>query len=114
MPLFNTLGLTCKTGDGVGGSEKKLSGSYTTQECIDAVRLHFPNANGITRSQPCPNKCKCYAEFGMTGWNSKRKWLSCMFSKESKYTNSRYHSRFLWKLGMKPHMNQHVVAIQYN
>ena len=71
---------------------------YTKQECFDAVRLKFPNANGVTTSEPCPNECKCYAEFGMTGWNSEKGWLSCMFSKGCKYTKCRHHSRFLWNL----------------
>ena len=77
----------CQIGDGIGGTEKKLDGSYTIQECFDAVRLYHPNANGITRSEPCPNKCKCYAEFGMTGWNSEKKWQSCMLSKGCKYVH---------------------------
>ena len=80
---------------------------YTKQECFDAVRLKFPNANGVTTSEPCPNECKCYAEFGMTGWNSEKGWLSCMFSKGCKYTKRRYHSRFLWNLTKKNY--EHVV-----
>ena len=70
----------CKIGDGVGGSEKKLSDLYTLQQCIDAVRLQYPNANGATMNLPCDgpaNKCECYAEFGMTGWNSDQSWQSC-------------------------------------
>ena len=82
----------CQIGDGIGGTEKKLDGSYTVEECYAAVRLQFPNANGITSSEPCPNKCKCYAKFGMTSWNSKKIWQSCMFIKRGKYTKRRYHS----------------------
>ena len=70
----------CQIGDGVGGSEKKLTGSYTIQQCIDAVKVQYPTANGVTRSEPCPDKCSCYAEFAMTGWNSATSWQSCMFS----------------------------------
>ena len=79
-------GLRCQIGDGVGigGSEKKLTGFYTIQQCSDAVRLQFPNANGFTRSEPCPNRCQCFAEFGMTGWDSKQNWQSCMFSNKGK------------------------------
>ena len=75
-------GLRCQIGDGVGvgGSEKKLTGFYTIQQCIDAVKLQHPNANGFTRSEPCPNQCQCFAEFGMTGWDSKQNWQSCRFS----------------------------------
>ena len=75
----------CKIGDGIGGSEKKLPGSYTIQQCIDAVRLQYPNANGATRTEPCPNECECYAEFGMTGWNRDQYWQSCIFSNRGKY-----------------------------
>ena len=74
----------CQIGDGVGGSEKKLTGFYTIQQCSDAVKLQFPNANGFTRSEPCPNQCQCFAEFGMTGWDSKRNWQSCKFSNTGK------------------------------
>ena len=70
----------CQIGDGVGGSEKKLKGSYTIQQCIDAVKVQYPTANGVTRSEPCPNKCSCYAEFAMTGWNDVKSWQSCMFN----------------------------------
>ena len=80
----------CQVGDGIGGTEKKLDGLYTIPECLDAVRLYFPSANGVTSQNPCPSKCKCYAEYGMTGWNSNRNWQSCMLGK---YTKCRYHSR---------------------
>ena len=70
----------CQIGDGVGGSEKKLKGSYTIQQCIDAVRVQYPTANGVTRSEPCPNEWSCYAEFAMTGWNDVKSWQSCMFN----------------------------------
>lgn len=46
---------------------------------MDAVKLQYPNANGFTRSNPCHHKCKCYAEFDMTDWNSNWKWFSCLF-----------------------------------
>ena len=74
----------CQIGDGVGGSEKKLKGSHTIQQCIDAVRLQYPNANGATSTEPCPNECECYAEFGMSEWNSDQSWQSCMFSNRGK------------------------------
>ena len=74
----------CKIGDGVGGSEKKLPDLYTLQQCIDAVRLQYPDANGATMNLPCDGSengfddvCECYAEFGMTGWNSDQSWQSC-------------------------------------
>ena len=73
--------MICKIGDGVGPSESKLEGSYTIQECINAVKESYPNANGATISSPCKEgTCKCYAEFGMTGWNFERTdYQSCMF-----------------------------------
>ena len=73
--------MECKIGDGIGESETKLEGSYTIQECIDVVQQTYPNANGVTTSNPCKSEeCKCYAEFGMTHWNEdKKQWQSCMF-----------------------------------
>ena len=76
-------------GDGYGGSEIKLRGGYTKQECIDKVRLQYPKANGAKMSRMWPTHYfgLCYAEFGMKGWGrgieqplgSGQKWESCMF-----------------------------------
>ena len=68
--------LDCRIGDGNGASETGL-GLYTYQECIDEVRKQHPDANGATMENPCPNKCRCYAEFDMTDWSG-TKWQSCM------------------------------------
>ena len=84
FPFFQQGDDLCKIGDGIGGSEEKLPGSYTIQKCIDAVRLQYPNANGATSTEPCPNECECYAEFGMSEWNSDQSWQSCMFSNRGK------------------------------
>ena len=79
----------CQIGDGYGGSEIKLPGSYTKQECIDKVRLQYPKANGAKMSRRWATHYfgLCYAEFGMKGWDrgieqplgSGQKWESCMF-----------------------------------
>ena len=76
----------CQRGNGVGGSENKLSGLYSRQQCIEAVRLQFPKANGFTFGSfgsygSCGTECECYAEFDMTDWDNKRTWESCKFSK---------------------------------
>jgi len=75
----------CQRGDGVGGTEKKLSGLYSRQQCIEAVRSQFPEANGFTFGSwssygSCGTKCECYAEFSMNGWDNKRTWESCTFN----------------------------------
>jgi len=74
----------CQRGDGVGGSEKKLSGLYSRQQCIEAVRSQYPDANGFTFGswssyRSCGTRCECYAEFDMTDWDNKRTWESCKF-----------------------------------
>ena len=57
--------MDCKIGDGTGGSEIELEGLHTTQECITAVKELYPQANGATMPNPCPDECSCYAEFDM-------------------------------------------------
>ena len=68
-------------GDGTGGSEKQIPGLYTIEECLAKVKEEYPNtANGITVSNPCKNKCKCYAEINMSDWITTRKnWQACIF-----------------------------------
>ena len=61
----------CQNGNGIGGqgsSDKLISNKYTIKQCVDAVRLRYPAANGFTTAYPC-HKCKCWAQFGMTGWD---------------------------------------------
>ena len=38
-------------------------------------------ANGATMEAYCPNKCKCWAEFGMKTWSG-IKYQSCKFLKK--------------------------------
>ena len=67
-------------GDGYGGSEIKLRGGFTKQECIDKVRLQYPKANGAKLLRLRGTQVGfCYAVFGMKGWGSEQKWESCMF-----------------------------------
>ena len=38
-------------------------------------------------SQPCINECKCYAEFGMTGWNlNRQEFQACILDTENEGT----------------------------
>ena len=39
--FFLDFGGHCKIGDGTGGSETKLNGLYTIQECIKAVKEKY-------------------------------------------------------------------------
>ena len=78
----------CRKGDGIGGpgsSDKWISNSYTAKQCIEAVRSKYPTANGFTVSYPC-RKCKCWAEFGMTGWDRSDPIIrkACKFSDKGK------------------------------
>ena len=82
MILENAV--VCKIGDGVGGSdssENQMSGTYTIQECINAVKEQHPTANGASMKNPCPNKCACWAEFKMQKWDGYYSdYQSCLFS----------------------------------
>ena len=73
----------CRIGDGTGasGSEIELSGTYTRQGCIDAVRRDYPDANGLTMTNPCDDdQCECFAEINMDDWISDRTWWqACQF-----------------------------------
>ena len=75
----------CKLGTAVGGSVTMLQ-KYTVQQCIDSVRSEYPAANGFTMEYPCPHKCKCWAEFGMTGWDRSDPIIrkACKFSDKGK------------------------------
>ena len=79
MLLENAV--VCKIGDGEGSdnSEIQMSGTYTIQECINAVKEQHPTANGATMSKTCPNKCNCWAEFKMQEWVGSG-YQSCLFS----------------------------------
>ena len=61
-----------------------ISGSYTQQECIDAVRVQHPDANGFTRDEPCHPKCNCFAQIGMTAWSPSTGSHSCVFGDKRK------------------------------
>ena len=71
----------CPLGDGVGGYETHIVGSFTVEGCINAVKEQYPSANGATMEAECPNSCSCWAEFGMTGWSG-TSYQSCMFNSE--------------------------------
>ena len=76
----------CELGSAVGGSKTLLPDLYEVQECIDAVRKQYHDANGFTMNFPCGkfsnSKCNCVAVFNMTSWNSNQKsYKTCRFHK---------------------------------
>ena len=78
MFLFFSATLDCRVGDGKSESEIKLSGIFTKENCITAVKEQHPTANGATMQANCTSKCSCWAEFGMTAWMGSN-YQSCMF-----------------------------------
>ena len=78
--FLDSIKTICKIGDGKGGHETRLSGIYTIDECIAAVQEQHPTANGATTEKDCPNKCNCWAEFGMKTWSGTI-FQSCKFIK---------------------------------
>ena len=74
---FSVL-VKCQIGDGVGDSDKQLSGKFTKENCIKAVKEQYPTANGATMDAVCPIECSCWAEFGMESWSGSS-YTSCMF-----------------------------------
>ena len=81
----------CQKGVGIGGpgsSDKWISNRYTARQCIEAVRSKYPTANGATIQNSC-KKCRCWAEFGMTGWNrtdfNKKHFWGCKFNDKGKH-----------------------------
>ena len=75
---FSAYKTDCRVGDGIGGTETRLSGEFTKENCIIAVREQYPTANGATMDANCPSKCRCWAEFGMKNWIGSS-YQSCMF-----------------------------------
>ena len=61
-------------GDGIGGTEKKIGATTTTNECASMVKENEPSANGATWGDG-----GCYAEFGATGTNFNDEWQTCRF-----------------------------------
>ena len=81
----------CEKGNGIGGpgsSDKWISNRVTARQCIEAVRSKYPTANGATIQNSC-KKCRCWAEFGMTGWNrtdfNKKHFWGCKFNDKGKH-----------------------------
>ena len=81
----------CEKGNGIGGpgsSDKWISNRVTARQCIEAVRSKYPTANGATIQNSC-KKCRCWAEFGMTGWNrtdfNKKHFWGCKFNDIGKH-----------------------------
>ena len=76
--MYDAYKTDCRGGDGISGTETSLSGTFTKENCIIAVREQYPTANGATMDANCPSKCRCFAEFGMTHWSGSS-FQSCMF-----------------------------------
>merc|ERR1712087_5728 len=74
--------IDCRKGDGIGGSEKILSGKFTVQECITEVKNQHPKANGASMNFDCPNNCSCWAEFDMDRWEG-TSYQACIFKKKA-------------------------------
>ena len=77
---------TCSTftvGDGVGGHETRLPGSYASEAtCIAAVKAYEPESttrpNGVTYGTAGGGReNECYAEYGMTSTNGNSVWKTC-------------------------------------
>ena len=82
--VFPGSEVDCRKGDGKGGTETKLNGQYTVQECVTAVINNHPSANGASMNFDCPNNCSCWAEFDMDGWEPKPLFQACYFKKRGK------------------------------
>jgi len=74
--LFSETNTCYVTGDGFGGTEKKLGTVDTPEQCTTLVKTQEPTANGATFTK---GEGTCAAEFGMTGSNSNADYLSCLF-----------------------------------
>ena len=70
--------IDCRTGDGKGGNEKRISGKYTVQECVTEVKKQHPTANGASMNIDSSNKCSCWAEFNMDRWEGSS-YQACKF-----------------------------------
>ena len=63
--------------DGTGGDEIKIPGAFEAlAECIEAVKVQEPEANGVTYSYETDNG-DCYAEIGQTTIGEKDNWQNC-------------------------------------
>ena len=72
----------CKLGGWAGGSEEKLLGTFSKENCILAVKQQYPTANGVSWDYSCGRECNCYAEFGMSGSSAGADYYSCRFKGE--------------------------------
>ncbi len=65
------------TGDGIGGTEVRIYGTYSKEDCYamcSTMKKNGVYANGATTDKKT-NKL-CYCEFGMTKRNAVTKWTS--------------------------------------
>ena len=85
--------MECASGDGIGGSERRVGKNgvalkLTKEECVQYVKDNYPDANGATFLKNCDlpdGKCGCYAEMDMNGWNSNDEYESCSWGLIGKF-----------------------------
>ena len=65
-------------------------GDWIQRENQATFKEQYPLANGASMSQPCTtNKCKYWAETGMTGWDHTETWYqACIINTEKEGTES--------------------------
>ena len=84
-----SFSVTCEFQIGDGHSKKEINiGTFTQEECIaegkkrkvEGEQVNGHPITGITINRPCPGKCKCFMEYGMTGVRQKPIWQSCFLA----------------------------------
>ena len=68
------------TGDGTGGTEKRVGETDSREECAALVYREHPSANGATYSND--GGTACYAEFAVVSSNGVATWQTCIFERK--------------------------------
>ena len=86
---MNSFSVACELQIGDGNSKKEINiGTFTQEECIaegkkrkvDGEQFDGHPINGITIDRPCPGKCRCFMEYGMSGVRQKSNWQTCLLT----------------------------------